>query len=199
MNNDNDITLQSYDDHIDEYVASLADSINADTKAWIDQALTLIPTNGSILEIGSGSGREADYIETKGYKVGRTDASQGFVDFMTNNGHQARLLNALTDDFGNGHDMVLAIAVLLHFTPEETDQVLARALASLKSGGIFASSVKQGKGGEWLTEKIDAPRYFQLWEEADLRVAVNQAGFEIVDVMHGVSRTATWLQVTAKK
>lgn len=199
MNNDNDKTLQSYNDHIVEYVASMAPTMNADSKTWIDQALTLIPDDGTILELGSGAGRDAEYITSKGYEVIATDAAPGFVMLLSQAGLNARLLNALTDDYGSGYDMILADAVLLHFELDEVQKVFNKTLASLKPEGIFVFSLKQGSGSEWSQEKINAPRYFRYWERPELEAVVTKAGFEIVAITTATSRSASWLQVIAKK
>lgn len=42
-------------------------------KVWQDSFLSRIPQGGSILEIGSASGRDARYFAEKGYKVVCTD------------------------------------------------------------------------------------------------------------------------------
>src|ERR1039458_4299559 len=100
MNDDNDKTLQSYSDHVQDYVAGTPQDVSSDLREWIDQALALIPAGGTILELGSGPGRDATYIKSKGYKIIATDAVPGFVDLLLKAGHEARLLNVLTDDFG---------------------------------------------------------------------------------------------------
>jgi SAM-dependent methyltransferase len=91
---ENEITLQSYNQHIKEYVAGTPKSvIHGMFKDWIDRALANISKGSSVLELGSGFGRDADYIESKGYKVVRTDAAQGFVDLLKKQGHEALSLN----------------------------------------------------------------------------------------------------------
>src|SRR4051812_37538281 len=125
---DNDTTIKAYNDHIEAYIASMSPAIQDDVKAWIDRALKLIPEGSEILELGSGAGREADYIESQGYKVLRTEAAQGFVNLLRKQGHDdARLLNVLTDDFGRGWTMIFAKALLLHFNPEQIRQILDKS------------------------------------------------------------------------
>jgi SAM-dependent methyltransferase len=195
----NDKTLKAYNDHIDQYIASMATTGYSDLMIWLDEALALLPPGGLVLEIGTGTGREADYIESRGFKISRSDAASAFVDLLRKQGHEARLINALTDDFGGSYDMVIANAVLLHFTPEEARLVLKKALDSLRPGGIFAFTVKEGHGSEWSDAKIDAPRYFHYWQRPALETLVNDSGFTIVNIIPGTSRSAKWLQIIAKK
>jgi predicted TPR repeat methyltransferase len=193
---DNDATLQSYNDHIQEYVDGTPKTVEGDFKAWIDQALDLIPQGSSMLELGSGFGRDADYIESKGFKVNRTDAAQGFVDLMAQQGHHAQLLNVITDEFGENLDMIFANAVLLHLSPGQTEKVIAKAYKSLKPGGVFAFSVKQGEGSGWSQEKLNAKRYYKYWTESELKSQLVRANFKQIDLSNSTDK---WLQVIAKK
>lgn len=195
---DNQKTLKSYQDHIQDYVAGTPQAAEGPIKEWIDRAVSYLPKDGNILELGSAFGRDADYLESIGCKVLRTDAVQGFVDLLRKQGHSARLLNALTDDFGGPYDMVFANAVLLHFNPEESQRVLNKAHKSLRPEGILAFSVKEGEGEEWSDQKLDAPRYFCYWKEEDLRSLIQEAGFEIIELGHTTTRHAEWLHVIAK-
>lgn len=199
QNKDNDLTLDTYNKHIQEYVAANKSSVQGGLKEWIDATLELIPKGGRILEIGSGYGKDADYIESLGYEVTRTDAAQGFVDLLKSNGHEAKKLNALTDGFGDGYDMVFAQAVFLHFSPAQLKMVLSKSLATLKSGGILAFSVKQGDGSDWVNDYLQAPRYFHFWQEPKLRKITEVAGFHSVKISHRSGSRAEWLYVTAQK
>lgn len=195
----NAITIQSYSDHLEAYALATQNAAPEYSKIWIDQALKSITARGKVLELGSAFGKDATYIATKGFNVVATDVVPGFVEFLQKAGHEARLLNALTDDFGTGYDMIFANAVFLHFTPDELEHVLQKAKRSLKSGGVLAFSVKKGEGTQWAQDKIDAPRYFCYWQKPDLEKIITQAGFNLVTCLEGTSRSAEWLQVIAKK
>jgi 2-polyprenyl-3-methyl-5-hydroxy-6-metoxy-1,4-benzoquinol methylase len=196
---DNDRTLQTYNDHIAEYVSGTPQTIYSSLKNWMDKALRLIPKGGAILELGSGFGRDATYMKSLGYHVTATDAAQGFIDLLQKAGHEARMLNALTDDFGNGYDMVFAHAVLLHFTPEQTDLVIKKAFESLKSDGILAFSLKQGSGSKWTDEKLGSPRRFYYWQKPALEKLLEATAFSDFAITEGKSKNADWLYVIAKK
>lgn len=196
---DNDKTLQSYNDHIDEYVTSTPQQIDGEFKEWIERVLSKIPKGSTILELGTSFGRDADYMESKGFKVIRTDAAQGFVDLLKNQGHDAHLLNALKDDFGSELDMIFANAVLLHFEPEEVNAVIQKAYDSLKQNGFFVFSLKEGDGAEWSEAKLNSPRYFIYWSETDLRDVLSGFDFRDIELSKRDSGRDKWLQVIAKK
>lgn len=127
---------------------------------WLDEAVAGLPSNARILELGSGFGRDAEYLAGLNYSVECTDAAQAFVDLLNKRGLNARKLNVIADGLDGSYNLVLANAVLLHFTREQTKEVLRKVLASLKPGGTFAFTLKQGDGEKWTEEKLGAPRYF---------------------------------------
>src|SRR5271157_2858245 len=120
----NKATLDAYENGLEQYNAAAVTAVSGSLKDWIDTSLSMLSPGSHILEIGSAHGRDALYMESKGFKVDRTDAAHSFVEYMRQQGYQARLLNALGDDFGGPYDMVYANAVLLHFTVEQTKAVL---------------------------------------------------------------------------
>jgi SAM-dependent methyltransferase len=200
VSNDNDLTLQAYNDRIQEYVAANKSTVQGGLKAWIDKVLKLIPKGGRILELGSGYGRDATYMEALGYEVLRTDAAEGFIDLLRSQGHRAEKLNVLTDNFGVDYDLVFAHAVFLHFKPEDLKLILRKSFDCLKPGGVLAFSVKEGKGASWLDDYLQAPRYFYFWERPGLQKITKEAGFSTVEIIkRSGSRNNEWLHVTARK
>lgn len=198
---DNHTTLQAYRTKLQAYIDSTPAMINEAELPWIDRSLSLIPQGGKILELGSGFGRNAGYIRGRGYDITCTDALTEFVDMLQMQGFDARLLDVLHDDFGSGNDLLFANGVLMHFTPDETVDILRKAYDSLADGGIFAFSVKQGDGSAWTDEKLGAPRFFQYWQPDDIRQLTTAHGFEWVDLSMGQTsrRNANWLYIIARR
>lgn len=196
--NSNDKTLTSYNHHVQEYIDGTPQQASGVVKDWIDQTLSLLPPGGRVLELGSAFGRDATYMEAKGFRVERTDAAVSFVDLLEAEGHEARVLNAITDELGDDFDLIFANAVFLHLTPTEFERTLIKCLNALKPGGVLAFTLKQGKGEEWSEAKLNAPRYFCYWTSERLTELLGQTGFKIVS-MEGDKKTknADWLQVIA--
>ncbi len=196
----NKATIEAYENGLEQY-NSTDMSVLADMKIWIDTGLALLNPGAHILEIGSAHGRDALYIENKGFKVNRTDAANSFVSYLKAQGHDANLLNALTDDLGGPYDMVFANAVLLHFTVEQTKDVLKKIKDSLKPGGIFSFSVKMGEGSKWTKVILHDKRYYQYWQAQPLRLLLANAGFEISYLKEGKTgiNNDSWLFVIARK
>lgn len=180
-NTANEITLQSYDSNVEAYVAGTPTQVSGVFKTWIDATLAFMQQDVRIIEIGSAFGRDAAYIESQGFKVERTDATQGFVTLLQEQGYEARSFNVLTDAFEGSYDLIYASAVFLHFTPTEFAQVLAKIHQSLTSQGILSFSVKVGTGEQWETAKLGSPRYFCYWTQEALAELLHEVGFELVE------------------
>lgn len=191
----NKITLQSYELSVNEYTTRTAAEVSGNFKAWIDTTLGFLPLNARIIEIGSAFGRDARYMESLGFTVERTDATQGFVTLLQQEGYPAHRFNILLDDFTSIYDLVFANAVFLHFTAEELQKVLGKINATLREKGILAFSVKKGEGEEWTTAKVGQPRYFCYWSTDKIKRLLESTGFD--EVM--ISEDEKFLQIIAKR
>ncbi len=183
-----------------EYINTTAQDVSGVVKEWLDETLAGLPKNARILELGSAFGRDASYIQNLGYSVACTDATRAFVNLLQEKGFNARQLDAINDNLDGPYDLVLANAVLLHFTREETEKVLCKVLGALSENGIFAFTLKQGEDEKWSYDKLGAPRFFCFWIHDQIYQLVKNTGF--VDVkISGYKATAhnTWLQIIARK
>ena len=190
LKSDNSKTLDSYEDHVAEYVSGTSPVPSDNVTGWYQRLLSNLPKDSRILEIGSAFARDAEYVESLGYKVQCTDATQDFVRLMKEKGHDAYLLNVLTDDLGSDWDVIFANCVFLHFTEAEFKLVLNKIKKALRPGGILGFAVKRGEGSKWSEEKIGAPRYFQYWQQEGLRQLVDDVGLKIIDIRDGVPESA---------
>lgn len=192
-NHENQYTLRAYETAGAEgYLTSHPHLVNHEVmepvKGWLDRVLARVPRGGRVLELGSALGRDADYIESHGYSVERTDAVQTFVNYLQKQGHSARLLDVVHDELGGPYDMVFANAVLLHLTNEETQAALHKARNSLSEDGILAFSVKPGEGEEWSESKMGVARYYNYWTAEGLGGLLINEGYQIIDLFEGCSQ-----------
>lgn len=196
MSSNNQETLTAYNEHVQEYIDGTPQEVNGAVKIWIDEALQGFDKNAKILEIGSAFGRDADYIETQGYTVQRTDATPGFVEYLQSKGHNAFMLNVLTDELEGGQDLIFADAVLLHFTAEEVQGVLGKIRSALSDNGQFAFTLKKGNGEEWSDAKLGSPRFFRYWQPEEIEATVSDVGFSEVTVSNNDPK---WLHIHARR
>lgn len=201
----NDITLASYNAEIKGYIKHTPAEYQKYHKPmldWIDASLNLLDKNDRILEIGSGSGRDAAYIRSKGYNIVCSDGAPAFVDYLNARGWDAKALNILKDEIPSGFKMIFANAVIPHLTAEQFEFILSKTMGALPRGGLFAFSIKQGRGDDWITEKFDAKRYIHYWSPNALKECIKRNKCEIVVWKEGITGdlpSHTWTDLTLRK
>ncbi len=190
-----DMTRASYVAATDRYVRESARP-GTPVLAFLDEFADLVNT-GTVLELGSGPGWDATYLETRGLRVIRTDVAGPFVELLRSAGHVARILDIRTDYLGGPYDAILANAVLLHLSRDQFFNCLRRARNAVRSGGLLGFTLKDGDGESWSQAKLDLPRHFTFWREPAVRAALNASGWRARSVEHVAGRSEPWLFIIA--
>jgi len=191
-----DVTLASYEAAAGAYLKH-SPPPGLRVRAYLDQLADLVGA-GTVLELGSGPGWDAAYLEGRGPRVVRTDAVNAFVDLLLAAGHPAELLDVRADDFGGPYDAVMANAVLLHLSREQFVDVLGRARHAVAGHGVLAFTLKEGEGERWSRAKLGLPRHFTYWREPELRSALEANGWQVLSLEHVTGRSEPWLHVLAR-
>lgn len=191
-----DITLRSYETAAQRY-ADQTGGPGPASRAFLDRFADTVG-GGRVLEIGSGPGMDATYLEGRGLNVSRTDATLAFVEMMRTAGHAARVLDIRTDDLGGPWEAVLAQAVLLHLDRAQFADALQRIRQAVVGGGVFAFTLKEGDGDAWSEAKLDLPRHFTYWREPSLRTVLAQTRWEVMSIDYVAGQLEPWLFVMAR-
>jgi 2-polyprenyl-3-methyl-5-hydroxy-6-metoxy-1,4-benzoquinol methylase len=201
MKDTNKMTIEAYEAGIDQYIQNTPNKRGAVVEDWIDKSIAGLPLDAKILEVGSAYGRDAKIIEEKGYRVEKTDATQGFVSILQQDDPTAHHLNILTDPIETGYNLIIANAVLLHFTVEETKSVAHKILQALTENGTFAFTVKVGKGEAWQDNKGMGRRYFKYWSKEDIVSLLSDVGYTNINAWVDSSdgTGVSWIMIIAKK
>lgn len=145
-----DRTLSTYEEHAEAYARRTPVELPPALARLLGQLAQRLP-GGTVLEVGSGPGREADHLEQLGLVVDRTDGAAAFVRQQQERGKRARGLDLRSDDLqhpgGGPYDGVLANAVLLHLDRPTARQVLARAHDATRPGGAPRAHPEGGRRG----------------------------------------------------
>jgi 2-polyprenyl-3-methyl-5-hydroxy-6-metoxy-1,4-benzoquinol methylase len=161
--------------------------------------LGAVPTGGTALEVGSGPGWDADFVEAHGVSVRRTDVTTAFIDLQAERGKVVERLDITGDDLGGPYDAVLALAVLQHVDRALVPALLGRVAGALKPGGAFLVSVREGDGEQWEVGASGNPYFTVLWREPDLCDALEDAGFALEWRAWGEdSEESRWLTFLAR-
>lgn len=135
---------------------------------WLEPILKY-PRGTEILEIGSGTGRTANYLDSKGFSVQRTDVAKGFVDLMNSEplDKPAVLLDLMNPGSPGKYEIVIANAVLLHFTKDEFSEALTNISDLLQPEGKLFYTLKRGQGERTIRD-AELLRFFRFWETEEL-------------------------------
>ena len=194
-----DETLRTYEQQAHRYAAASVSTVRPEVASLLDAVVARLPAGARLLEVGTGPGVEASYLEQRGVAVDRTDATAAFVRRLRADGHDARLLDVRDGDLGGPYDAVLAHAVLLHLAREQTRSALASCLQAVRPGGLLALTLKEGEGESWSDAKLDAPRWFVYWREDGLRDLLVRVGWRVLAMQEVQGRTQPWLHVLCQR
>jgi len=115
--------------NFEEYILHSPKTVGKENKKWIDSALSFADKNLPVLEIGSGTGIDADYIESQDFTVHRTDIDDRFIAYQKEKGKNVQKLDILNDKIKEKYSLIFINAVLHHFNYEE----LGRCLKKIKT------------------------------------------------------------------
>lgn len=187
-------TIESYEAYAATYDTLVGPTLSADIEAALRRLIAVVRPGGEILEIGSGPGREADFLEVLGLRVRRTDATRAFLRLQAERGKHAELLNVITDELGGPYDGVLAMCVLIHVGFDHIDAVLRKIAGSLRPGGGFLVSMREGDG------ETHGAYHTVYWRTADFTARLQSAGFRVDWETHSIDSDGdAWLTYLATK
>ena len=105
-------TVAAYESCALSYAEATKPALNPSNELLLRQFAETVGVGGRVLEIGSGPGWDADFLETLGVTVRRTDVTKAFIRFQMERGKTAELLDLMVADLGGPFDGVVALYVL---------------------------------------------------------------------------------------
>lgn len=137
----------------------------------------------TLLEIGSGPGRDGLYFQKNGLEVTCIDLSPENIHLCRKKGLTAYVMDMSNMFFtDNSFDAVYSLNSLLHLSKAELPGVLNAISNVLKSDGLFYMGVYGGNDFEGIRENdvTVPPRFFSYYTDDHLREVVSEI-FEIQD------------------
>ncbi len=126
----------------------------------------------SLLEIGAGPGRDAQFFRDNGLEVVCTDLSPEMVRLCRAKGLTAHVMDFQELDFPPAtFDTVFALNCLLHVPKAELPRVLESIRTVLKPGGLFYLGVWGGNDfeGQLPDDHYEPKRFFSFYTDSDIR------------------------------
>lgn len=191
-------TVEAYEGYARQYAAAVSQESSGQAREGIERIAAIVP-KGTILELGSGPGWDADFAESLGLTVRRTDVTQAFRDFQAERGKTIDALDILVDEFGGPYDGVVALYVLQHIDRNQIASVLGKVSQALKTGGVFLVSLRQGEGEIWEHGEKSGDYHVVLWSEADFVAQLNTVGLRVLWKELNSDHDEDWLTILAQK
>lgn len=190
-----DTTLSWYRENAIQYAEETRNSLVLDA-LW--EFLSRMKEGGTILDYGSGSGRDSAYFLDKGFSVDSLDGSAEMkAQAERLFGIKVKLASFLSLEEKDKYDGIWAQASILHLEEHDLRVALTLIERALKRDGVFYSSFRKGEEdgyekGRWYTNMTE--RRFLSFLPASLYV---EKIWESQYVRPGVSRT--WLSIICRK
>jgi SAM-dependent methyltransferase len=160
----------------------------------LERLAAIVPPGGRALEIGSGPGRDADYLESLRVAVRRTDAARSFAEIQSERGKKVDIVDVVEHDLGAPYAAVAALCVLMHVGRDRIDGVLLKIAAALVPGGGFLVSVREGVG------ETPPPAAMTFWSRDDFAARLTTAGLKLEwDDLEVDSAGDAWLTFLARR
>ena len=196
MEDQNDLTVRTYQEHFDTYKARTPSVDAGEFSAWIDKIIFLLPEKASVFELGSATGRDARYFRSHGVTITCTDIVPEALAALEKDGFKTAFFDFRDEpkpEWLGAFDGLFANAVLLHAPEKIFRSVLGTIGKIVKQNGIIAFSLKTGEGEAVTTEKMDAPRYFRYHTEKELRETLAAYPYTILSIDY--ADNGKWMQV----
>ncbi len=152
----NDSNITSYNKSIETWIKEkptiLQKNQEPDFKIWLEMIEKYYGGRKkekiSIIEVGSGSGENADFLETKGFQIERTDAAEKFVELQKTKGSNAQVFNVLKNEFKQCYGMIILPCILNEIPQKHWKPVLEKVKNYLvKNDGALALSLRYSPTG----------------------------------------------------
>lgn len=182
--------------------ATYADATRGAPPPMLTNFLDALPDRASILELGTGGGRDARVMLDRGFALTATDGSEELArQASAYLGHPVTIMRFEELDAANLYDGVWASASLLHAPAAKLSAILARVHRALVPGGLFVASFKAGHG----PGRDSLGRYYNYPDrptlERDYRLAADWQSLAITESAGSGcdSRPTQWLWATARR
>ena len=172
-------TLAYYNQQAQEHLRFRGEGVSQYWSQELARFQELLP-QGSVLEIGCGTGNEAILLHRLGYDYVGLDLSLGMLSVAQERSPEANFVcqDLRSPGFARPFDGLVAFASLLHLEKDELVPALNTLRQQIRSGGIGLITLKEGEG----TEIDSKGRFYSYYNSTELADALDLSGFEILDI-----------------
>jgi SAM-dependent methyltransferase len=178
---DTKATIAAYDQYSDVYDQEVIEFWDKFPRLTIEAFVSNLPGK-KVLNLGSGSGRDALILQNEGLEVVCLDASHKMVEITRQFGFESHQAKFTEMSFpAQGFDGVWAYTSLIHVPPDEAAEAIWQLRTFLMPGGIFLIGVILGERAEMVVRRSmpGAERYFKHYQRDEITKMVSSLGFKL--------------------
>lgn len=193
-------TIETYEQTADLYNSLYPDVNKINIDFFIKQL-----KGKNILDIGCGSGRDAEYFVSKEFNVIGIDLSDRFIEISTAKVPKAQFVKMDMRNINfpvNSFDGIWSMASLLHIPKIDSQSTIIQLREILKTNGIIYISVKLGEGEKFIKRDRykGLEKFFAFYTESEISDLLKKCGFEIIKIsLYNIPKQDTWIDVFAVK
>ncbi len=178
-----DDTIRAYEAISELYDAQTKDFWEQFPKRIFSEFCSLLKGN-RVLDLGSGPGRDAEYLRDLGMDVSCVDGAESMIHITEKKGFNSILKDLRSEDiqFYN-YNGVWAYSSFIHITIPEAKKVLERISHSMKEGSILFLGLIEGNGYESLSVSgSEFIRMFQYYTRETIEEIITGTGFRLLKI-----------------
>lgn len=159
------------------------DSDYSDEK-YLEPFVSRIPSGGSVIDFGCGTGRLTDYFNKKGYRTIGVDLSEKMLEIARSKYPHIEFMRGDMRNFVSNKapfDGVSFSYSFFHLEKAEALKTLQHANTLLKSGGSLLAILQEGAGEVFVDEPFAPGKklFVSLYHEDEFTSLLGQAGFTV--------------------
>jgi SAM-dependent methyltransferase len=175
-------TIKTYDKLAEEYDAETINFWERFPDTIISTFAASIGEGGSVLDLGSGPGRDGLLLQNKGLSITCLDASSTMVKLCQEKGLTAVQGDILNIPFADDtFDGLWSYTSLLHLKKAQMGEALSEIKRVLKPGGTWGLGMIAGEGELYRESAgVGQPRWFAFYSEQELMELFETHGFKVL-------------------
>ena len=186
-------TIGYYDTHAIEWSnIHHGDEQESYWKVEMDMFHKFLPC-GKVLEVGSGSGKDASALLRLGYDYVGTDASKGLLEIAQKRNPNTIFRCVAVQDLDfeeNEFDGFWTAATLLHMPKNEIDDALKNIVRVVKPNGVGFISVKAGAGER---KDVETGRWFSYYSSDGFKEILERNKLRVIESRTKKGEKDFWL------
>jgi ubiquinone/menaquinone biosynthesis C-methylase UbiE len=175
-------TVETYDKYAQIYDEEVVEFWANFPQSFINKFVSSLPGK-RVLNLGSGSGRDAVLLREHGLEVVCLDASKAMVEITNRLGFESHHATFAELNFPEASfDGVWAYTSLIHIPKDDAQKAIIQVHSMLKLDGAFVMGAIEGDTAGMVERKTmpGAIRYFKNYSKDELRQLIEPVGFIFV-------------------